>query len=69
MSLIQKFETEGTFFDGELNGVRPRGPLNNTARPFINGTFDKGEYLNNLPNDIDTPDEISRAKDATEGRS
>jgi len=68
MSLIQKFESEGTLFDGELNGARPKAPLNNTGKAFLNGTFDKGEYLNNLPNDIDSPDEIARAKDATEGR-
>lgn len=65
MSLIQKFETEGTLFDGELNGVRPQAPLNNTGTPFINNTFDKGQYLNNLPNDIDTDVERARAQDAT----
>lgn len=65
MSLIEKFDTEGTLFDGELNGARPRVAQNNTGKPFINGTFNKGEYLNNLPNDIDSPDEIKRAQDAT----
>tara|TARA_B110000977_G_scaffold55626_1_gene75820 strand:+ start:370 stop:570 length:201 start_codon:yes stop_codon:yes gene_type:complete len=65
MSLIKKFETEGTLLDGELNGSRPKAPMNNTGKAFINGTFDKGEYLNNLPNDIDTDVERSRAADAT----
>ena len=65
MSLKKKFETEGTLFDGELNGTRPKVAQNNTGTPFINNTFDKGEYLNNLPNDIDTDVERARAKDIT----
>ena len=65
MSLINKFETEGTLFDGELNGSKPQVAMNNTGKPFINDTFKKGQYLNNLPNDIDSPDEIRRAQDIT----
>ena len=65
MSLIKQFEERGTLYDGELNGARPRVAQNNTGTPFINDTFSKGEYLNNLPNDIDSPDEIKRAQDAT----
>lgn len=65
MSLIKKFETEGTLLDGELNGAKPKVPMNNTGKPFINDTFNKGEYLNNLPGDIDVPSEIDRARDIT----
>mgnify|MGYP000156210126 CR=1 FL=1 len=68
MSLIKIFDEQGTFFDGTLNGGRPGAAMNNTSTAFLNGTFDKGEYLNNLPDDIDVPSEIARAKDATEGR-
>ena len=65
MSLIQKFEEDGTLLDGSLNGAKPKVALNNTGKPFINDTFSKGEYLNNLPGDIDVPSEINRAKDIT----
>jgi len=65
MSLIKIFTEQGTFFDGTLDGGRPGAPMNGTGTPFINNTFEKGEYLNNLPNDIDAPDEIARAQDTT----
>jgi len=65
MSLIKIFDEQGTLLDGELNGSKPKAALNNTSKPFINNTFSKGEYLNNLPGDIDVQDEINRAKDIT----
>ena len=65
MSIIKKFETDGTLFDGELNGSKPVVAQNNTGTPFINDTFAKGQYLNNLPNDIDTDVERARAADTT----
>ena len=68
MSPIKIFEEGGTLYDGTLNGGRPGAAMNNTGTPFLNGTFDKGEYLNNLPNDIDTDVERARAADGTSGR-
>ena len=65
MSLIKIFEERGTLLDGELNGSKPKAALNSTSKPFINNTFSKGEYLNNLPGDIDVPNEIDRARDIT----
>jgi hypothetical protein len=67
MSLIQKFTEDGSFFEAAPDGAKPRGPLKAPGILSINNTFQNGEYLNNLPGDIDTPDEIARAQDATEG--
>ena len=33
----------------DINGVNPVGPLRDPNTPPINNTFEKGEYLKNLP--------------------
>jgi len=65
MSLIAKFEEDGSFFEAAPDGAKPRGPLKAAGVIGINNTFENGEYLNNLPLDIDTAEERARAQDAT----
>lgn len=68
MSLIKKFDEQGSLYEAAPQGATPNAALNGTGTPFLNGTFDKGQYLNNLPNDIDTDAERARAEDSTSGR-
>ena len=65
MSLIKKFEENGSSFEAADQGSTPNGALKAPNILGINDTFSKGQYLNNLPNDIDTDVERARAQDAT----
>tara|TARA_R100000149_G_C5807174_1_gene91953 strand:- start:200 stop:397 length:198 start_codon:yes stop_codon:yes gene_type:complete len=60
MSLIDKFQNQGSQLDGSLNGQLPTAPLNTPSQGAIpiNNTFSQGQYLNNLPDGIN-PDVAS----------
>jgi hypothetical protein len=61
MSILQKFNRQGTLLDGSMNGGRPSAALKDPATLPINNTFRNGEYDTALPDGVET----SRASDIT----
>ena len=61
MSILQKFNQQGTLLDGSINGSRPTAALRDPATLPINNTFRFGEYDTALPDGIET----TRATDIT----
>jgi len=61
MSLIDKFQNQGTQLDGQLDGQLPTAPLRDGSVPPINNTFIKGQYLLNIPTGVN----IDNAADIT----
>ena len=53
MSIKSQFESNGTPLSVN-NGSLPTGPLTDGVTLPINTTFNNGQYLNNLPNGIDS---------------
>lgn len=61
MSILQKFNQQGTLLDGNLNGGRPSAALKDAGTLPINNTFRNGEYDTALPDGV----EPTRATDVT----
>jgi hypothetical protein len=61
MSILQKFQEQGTLLDGTLNGGKPLAALKDPSTLPINNTFRNGEYDTALPDGVQT----SRATDVT----
>jgi len=61
MSILKKFQEQGTLLDGTLNGGKPLAALKDPATIPINNTFRNGEYDVALPDGVQT----SRATDTT----
>ena len=61
MSILKKFQEQGTLLDGTLNGGKPLAALKDPATRPINTTFKNGEYDASLPDGVQT----SRATDVT----
>jgi len=61
MSLIDRFQNQGTQLDGQLDGALPTAPLRAGNVPPINNTFQNGQYLNNIPTGVN----VANASDIT----